>query len=85
MEGVLVSAKREGSTVTATVVSDAKGRYSFPSSKLAPGRYSLRSARRDTNWRVLSRPKSQGKKRLSSILNCAKHKTLQRNYPTASG
>ena len=42
MEGVLVSAKREGSTVTTTVVSDAKGRYSFSNSKLEPGRYSLR-------------------------------------------
>jgi len=42
MEGVLVSAKREGSTITTTVVSDAQGRYSFPSSKLEPGRYSLR-------------------------------------------
>ena len=41
MEGVLVSAKRDGSTVTITVVSDAKGQYSFPSSKLAPGRYAL--------------------------------------------
>jgi len=42
MEGVLVSAQREGSTVTTTVVSDAQGHYSFPSSSLAPGRYSLR-------------------------------------------
>jgi virginiamycin B lyase len=41
MEGVLVSAKRDGSTVTITVVSDAQGRYSFPSSKLEPGRYSI--------------------------------------------
>ena len=30
MEGVLVSAKRDGSTVTTTVVSDASGRFSFP-------------------------------------------------------
>ena len=42
MEGVLVSAKREGSTVTTTVVSDAQGRYSFPSARLEPGRYTLR-------------------------------------------
>src|SRR5215470_9006458 len=42
MEGVLVSAKRDGSTVTITVVSDAKGRYSFPASKLEPGHYALR-------------------------------------------
>src|SRR5437879_351182 len=42
MEGVLVGAKREGSTVTITVVSDAQGRYSFPRTKLEPGRYTLR-------------------------------------------
>jgi virginiamycin B lyase len=42
MEGVLVSAKKAGSTVTITVVSDEKGRYNFPSSKLEPGPYSLR-------------------------------------------
>ena len=41
MEGVVVSAKRDGSTVTISVVSDNKGKFSFPASKLAPGRYSL--------------------------------------------
>jgi virginiamycin B lyase len=42
MEGVLVSAKREGSTISVTVVSDAQGRYSFPAKRLTPGRYALR-------------------------------------------
>ena len=42
MEGVLVSAKKDGSTITITVVSDAQGRYSFPPSKLEPGQYALR-------------------------------------------
>jgi streptogramin lyase len=42
MEGVLVSAKRAGSTITVTVVSDAQGRYAFPADRLAPGTYSLR-------------------------------------------
>jgi virginiamycin B lyase len=42
MEGVLVSAKREGSTITTTVVSDAQGRYGFPTAKLEPGKYALR-------------------------------------------
>jgi len=42
MEGVLVSAKKTGSTITITVVSDAKGRYSFPAAKLDPGRYAIR-------------------------------------------
>ena len=42
MEGVLVSAKRAASTITVTVVSDAQGRYLFPSAKLPPGGYALR-------------------------------------------
>ncbi len=41
MEGVVVSAKREGETITVSVVTDGKGRFSFPASRLAPGRYSL--------------------------------------------
>jgi virginiamycin B lyase len=41
MEGVLVSAKREGSTITTTVVTDDKGRYRFPEGRIAPGRYAL--------------------------------------------
>jgi len=42
MEGVLVSAKKAGSTITVTVVSDAEGRYSFPAKKLSPGKYALK-------------------------------------------
>src|SRR6478609_1042338 len=42
MEGVLVSARKAGSTITVTVVSDARGSYSFPAARLEPGRYSLR-------------------------------------------
>ena len=42
LEGVLVSAKKSGSTVTVTVVSDKDGRYSFPAARLEPGQYSLR-------------------------------------------
>jgi virginiamycin B lyase len=41
MEGVLVSAKKLGSTMTVTVVTDAKGRYSFPADRLDAGRYAL--------------------------------------------
>src|SRR4051812_37747651 len=41
MEGVLVSAKREGSNKTVTVVTHADGRYSFPSDRLEPGRYAV--------------------------------------------
>ena len=41
MEGVVVSAKKAGSTVTVSVISDARGQYSFPRNRLAPGQYSL--------------------------------------------
>ncbi len=42
LEGVLVSAKRNGSTITVTVVTGKDGRYSFPAGRLEPGQYSLR-------------------------------------------
>jgi virginiamycin B lyase len=41
MEGVLVSAKKTGSTITTTVVTDEKGRYAFPASRLQPGHYDI--------------------------------------------
>ena len=36
MEGVLVSAKKPGSTITVTVVSDESGAYAFPAGRLGP-------------------------------------------------
>lgn len=42
MEGVLVSAKRVGGTITVTVVTDEQGRFSFPANRLTPGEYQLR-------------------------------------------
>ena len=41
MEGVVVSAKKAGDTITVSVVSDAKGHYSFPAAKVVPGQYAL--------------------------------------------
>ena len=43
MEGVLVTAKKTGSAINITVVSDEKGRYSFPRTKLEPGSYTLKT------------------------------------------
>jgi virginiamycin B lyase len=42
MEGVVVSAKKAGSTVTVSVISDAQGRYSFPANRLGAGKYSIK-------------------------------------------
>ncbi|MBZ5643408.1 MAG: carboxypeptidase regulatory-like domain-containing protein [Acidobacteriia bacterium] len=41
MEGVLVSAKKQDSTITITVASDHSGRYAFPAAKLDPGHYTI--------------------------------------------
>src|SRR5260370_5883648 len=42
MEGVLVTAKKTGSAIAYTVVSDEKGRYSFPAGKIEGGEYTVR-------------------------------------------
>src|SRR3984893_14382289 len=41
MEGVLVSARKDGGNITVTVVSDQKGAYSFPAGRLDPGHYTI--------------------------------------------
>jgi virginiamycin B lyase len=41
MEGVVVSAKKDGSTITISVVTDDKGQFSFPTARLEPGHYTL--------------------------------------------
>jgi virginiamycin B lyase len=41
MEGVLVSARKAGSTITVTVSTDDKGHYGFPAARLEPGHYDL--------------------------------------------
>ena len=41
MEGVLVGAKKVGSTITTWVVSDAQGRYGFPRERLQAGKYAI--------------------------------------------
>ena len=45
LEGVLVRAKREGTNMALTVISDAQGQYRFP--KLEAGRYTVEIARAD--------------------------------------
>jgi virginiamycin B lyase len=43
MEGVVVSAKRDGSTISVSVVSDERGRFAFPAARLEAGRYALKA------------------------------------------
>jgi virginiamycin B lyase len=41
MEGVIVSAKKDGSTITVSVVTNEQGRYSFPAGRLGAGHHAL--------------------------------------------
>src|SRR5438105_6496012 len=41
MEGVVVSAKRPGSTIMVSVSTNAQGQYSFPQDRLTPGIYDI--------------------------------------------
>ncbi len=41
MEGVVVTAHKDGSIVSISVTTDAKGHYAFPENRLEPGHYSL--------------------------------------------
>jgi hypothetical protein len=41
MEGVVVRAKKAGSTITVSVVTDAQGHYRFPAERLDAGQYGL--------------------------------------------
>jgi virginiamycin B lyase len=42
MEGVVVSAKKAGSIVTMSVITDAQGQYRFPVNRLGAGKYTLK-------------------------------------------
>jgi virginiamycin B lyase len=41
MEGVVISARKDGATITVSVVTDDKGHFSFPASRLDPGHYAI--------------------------------------------
>jgi hypothetical protein len=52
MEGVVVTAKKDGSTIAVSVVSDKAGHYSFPWRDLNPVTTRSKFARSATIWRA---------------------------------
>jgi virginiamycin B lyase len=42
MEGVIVTAKRSGASISTSVVTDARGDFQFPAARVEPGTYTLR-------------------------------------------
>ena len=81
MEGVVVSAKKDGSTVSISVVSDAKGRFAFPAARLEPGRYALkaRAAGYEVDGagtaEVVAGQEARGDLRMRKVKNLSAHLT----------
>ncbi len=46
MEGVVVTAHKDGSIVSVSVTTDKSGHYAFPADRLEPGHYTLCNPRR---------------------------------------
>ena len=81
MEGVVVSAKKDGSTFSISVVTNAAGRFAFPVARLEPGHYAL-SARaagyeldgaRDAD--VASGQEAKSEIKLKKVKNLSAHLT----------
>jgi hypothetical protein len=73
MEGVLVSAKRVGGTITVTVVTDKAGRYEFPQDRLEPEKYNITMRATGYDWPNPAKALSIGK--TSQELNIKLEKT----------
>src|SRR5215471_3966226 len=43
MEGVVVTAKKDGSTISTSVVTNDQGRFAFPAARLESGHYTLKA------------------------------------------
>lgn len=54
MEGVVVTARKDGAKFSVAVVTDAQGRYTFPANRLEPGHYSI--AIRATGYDLPGKP-----------------------------
>jgi len=78
MEGVVVSAKADGSTITVSVDSDKDGHYAFPADRLAPGHYNIKI--RAVGYDLDGMPSADVAAGKSATLDLALKKT--RNLPS---
>jgi Carboxypeptidase regulatory-like domain len=84
MEGVLVSAKKPGSTITVTVASDKDGRYSFPAARLEPGQYAV--SIRAVGYDADGRPSAEvAAGRTATLSSCARPESSHPSSPTPNG
>jgi len=76
MEGVLVTARKAGSTMNVTVVSDSQGRYEFPAARLEPGQYAITIRAAGYDLASAVNPQVTGKAPVAADLKLIKTKDL---------
>jgi streptogramin lyase len=76
MEGVLVSAKKVGGTITITVVTDKSGRYEFPQDRLEPAKYNITTRATGYDWPVSPKVVTIGKSSQELDIKLEKTKDL---------
>jgi streptogramin lyase/mono/diheme cytochrome c family protein len=83
MEGVVVTAHKDGSIVSVSVTTDAQGRYAFPESRLEPGHYSI--AIRAAGYDIAAPAAADvvGEKTTSADIKLDKTKDLSRQLTNA--
>ena len=85
MEGVLVSAKKEGSTITTTMVTDEQGRYSFPAARMEAGKYTISIRAIGYKLEGLKTVEVPTGSTATADLKLGKVKSWCRNFPTRNG
>jgi len=83
MEGVVVTAHKDGSIVSVSVTTDAQGRYAFPENRLEPGHYSI--AIRAAGYDIAAPAAADvvGEKTTSADIKLDKTKDLSRQLTNA--
>ena len=85
MEGVVVTAHKDGSIVSVSVTTDAQGHYTFPDNRLEPGHYTL--AIRAVGYDLAGPPQADvvAEKTATSISSSPRPRTSPASSPMPNG
>ncbi len=85
MEGVVVTAHKDGSIVSVSVTTDKSGHYAFPENRLEPGHYTLAIRAAGYDLGAPPQPRSSPKIRWSPISSSCRPKTWPISSPMPNG
>ena len=85
MEGVVVTAHKDGSVVSVSVTTNAQGVYSFPEDRLEPGRYNLAIRAVGYDLAPSPEPTSSARRPRMSTSSSTRPRISPANSPMPSG